>query len=163
MVIRRALIVDAMLGSLARKLRIFGFDTVYDKNSEDSAILVSAKTENRTLVTCDKELHKIAVHRNVQSILLNKGRDEDKMVEVIRRLELKARGIRPEESRCPLCNGDLIDISNLNAPSSIPITIRRQHQTFFICRLCGKAYWEGSHWKKISSFSAYVEECLIGQ
>ena len=163
MVIRRALIVDAMLGSLARKLRIFGFDTVYEKNSEDSAILVSAKTENRTLVTCDKELHKVAVHRKVQSILLNKGREEDKMVEVIRRLELKARGIRPEESRCPLCNGDLIGVSNLNAPSSIPRSIRRQHQTFFICRLCGKAYWEGSHWKKILSFSAYVEEGLIGQ
>jgi len=66
MVIRRALIVDAMLGSLARKLRIYGFDTVYDKDSEDSSMLIAAKTESRTLVTCDKELHKLAVQRNLQ-------------------------------------------------------------------------------------------------
>ncbi len=151
-----------MLGSLARKLRIFGFDTVYDKNSEDSAMLVSAKTENRTLITCDIELHKVALHRKIRSILLNKGPEEDRMVEVIRRLEFKARGIRPEESRCPLCNGDLREVSNQNAPSSIPPSIRHQHQTFYICNLCGKAYWEGSHWTKLVAFSAQIEECLIG-
>jgi len=161
MATRTALIVDAMLGSLARKLRIYGFDTVYDKASEDSAMLVAAKTENRTLVTCDKELHKIALHSNVQSILLNNGLEVDKMVEVIRGLELKPRRIRPDESRCPLCNGDLIGVSNLNAPRSIPQSIRQQHQRFYICRLCGKSYWEGSHWKKISSFSADVEERLV--
>ena len=163
MVIRRALIVDAMLGSLARKLRIYGFDTVYDKDSEDSSMLVDAKTESRTLVTCDKELHKLAVQRNLQSILLNKGLEVEKMVEVIRGLDLKPLSICPEESRCPLCNGDLIGVSNLNAPSSIPLSIRHQHQTFFICTLCGKAYWEGSHWKKISSFFTHVEERLIRQ
>jgi len=160
MVIRRALIVDAMLGSLARKLRIYGFDTVYDKDSEDSSMLVAAKIESRTLVTCDKELHKLAVQRNLQSILLNKGLEVEKMVEVIRGLDLKPLMICPEESRCPLCNGDLIGVSNLIAPSSIPQSIRQRHQRFYICRLCGKSYWEGSHWEKISSFSADVEERL---
>ena len=35
-------LVDGMLGSLARKLRILGFDTVYDPKSEDDELRTSA-------------------------------------------------------------------------------------------------------------------------
>lgn len=146
-----------MLGSLARKLRIFGFDTVYDKDSDDSTLLVSARLENRTLVTCDKELHKIAIRGKIQSILLNREREEDKMVEVARRLRFPVGNLKPEDSRCPLCNGILRSVSSPNAPKSVPQRIRHQHPTFYVCKRCEKAYWEGSHWKKLTTLSAYVE------
>ncbi len=46
-------VADAMLGSLARKLRIFGFDTLYFKDGGDSELLKLAKSEGRILLTSD--------------------------------------------------------------------------------------------------------------
>ena len=49
-------LADAMLGKIARKLRIFGFDTVYDSNLDDENILNSSNYIGRILLTSDKEL-----------------------------------------------------------------------------------------------------------
>jgi uncharacterized protein len=49
-------LADAMLGSVARKLRIFGFDTLYIKHTHDDEILKIAIEDNRAILTCEKEL-----------------------------------------------------------------------------------------------------------
>ena len=46
-----------MLGSLAKWLRIFGFDTLYpDMTTNDDEVLDIAKAEKRLLISRDKEL-----------------------------------------------------------------------------------------------------------
>jgi len=54
-------IVDNMLGSIARWLRILGYDTVYDRNAEDWAIVRRAQLEERIIITKDKGLHNRAL------------------------------------------------------------------------------------------------------
>ncbi|MGI0081019.1 MAG: Mut7-C RNAse domain-containing protein, partial [Nitrososphaerales archaeon] len=49
-------LVDGMLGSLSTKLRILGFDTLYDKESSDLQLLEIAKESGRILLTSDHEL-----------------------------------------------------------------------------------------------------------
>ena len=51
-------LADAMLGSIARKLRIFGFDTLYVAHAHDDEILKIGIAEDRIILTCDKELFK---------------------------------------------------------------------------------------------------------
>jgi hypothetical protein len=46
-------IVDAMLGKLARWLRIIGHDTLYDPSLEDETLISIAKHDGRTVVTRD--------------------------------------------------------------------------------------------------------------
>jgi uncharacterized protein with PIN domain len=48
-------ILDGMLGSLARWLRIIGYDTIYYVDKEDDELRDEAKKNNRTLITRDHE------------------------------------------------------------------------------------------------------------
>jgi uncharacterized protein len=47
---------DAMLGRLARWLRVLGFDTTYDDAIADSVLVELAKAEDRILLTRDRHL-----------------------------------------------------------------------------------------------------------
>ena len=51
-------LADAMLGSIARKLRIFGFDTIYLAHARDDEILKIGIEQDRVILTADKELFK---------------------------------------------------------------------------------------------------------
>ena len=45
-----------MLGSLARKLRIFGYDTLYFREGSDAELERVAIAEDRVIVTADRGL-----------------------------------------------------------------------------------------------------------
>lgn len=53
-------IVDAMLGNLAKKLRLMGFDSFYSSSIEDEDLLSKAKTEKRIIITKDEQLSQTA-------------------------------------------------------------------------------------------------------
>ena len=52
----RAFLADAMLGGLARWLRILGLDTYYDPNLDDPEVVERAVTEDRLILTRDAKL-----------------------------------------------------------------------------------------------------------
>ncbi len=60
---RSKYIVDSMFGTLARKLRILGFDTYYDSNLEDHDVIRIGIEQDRTIITADKELFSRTVNR----------------------------------------------------------------------------------------------------
>ena len=60
-------VVDAMFGTLAKWLRILGFDTVFAKDMDDNEIMALAERDNRIIITRDKELAK----RSNNSLFLN--------------------------------------------------------------------------------------------
>jgi len=57
---RSNFIVDAMLGNLAKKLRILGYDSKYFSSIEDDKLIVIAKNEKRIILTKDERLTKVA-------------------------------------------------------------------------------------------------------
>src|SRR5271155_5865762 len=63
-------LVDGMLGSLSRKLRMLGFDTIYDSSSADSELRSLAKITNRILLTGDVELYITAKRSKIGTILV---------------------------------------------------------------------------------------------
>lgn len=136
--VRPRFVADHMLGSLAKWLRMIGYDTVYDKNLDDKAIAATARAENRFVLTRDKELAKEPGALFVEADLLD-----------AQLAEVKAKfGLRFDGSaiRCTACNGELLELPKEQAKESVPEGAFAENDRFWKCAGCGKVYWRGSHW-----------------
>ncbi|MCP8310895.1 MAG: Mut7-C RNAse domain-containing protein [Candidatus Methylarchaceae archaeon HK01B] len=152
-------IADSMLGTLARKLRIYGFDVLYDAESLDEEILAIAKRDGRVILTSDKDLHKRAVSNRLKSIWISGEEDEDRIVTVFKSFGLTPE-LDPESSRCSLCNGEIKEIDKDSLGSRIPERVIEGHDRFYSCVNCGKIYWMGGHWKRLKKLSERVRQRL---
>lgn len=131
-------IADHMLGSLARWLRIMGYDTVYDKTKDDSAIAKTAREESRFVLTRDKELAK-----EPGALLLV---DDDLDAQLKATSEKFGLKFSDGLIRCSTCNGDLVDLPKDAAKGQIPEGAFANNDKFWKCSKCGKIFWKGSHW-----------------
>jgi len=150
------LIADAMLGSLARKLRIFGFDTLYFREGPDSELLRLAKAQGRAVLTSDREL--VARARKVgMTVLMVTGRTER---ERMTSLEEQARSVSltlaPGPTRCALCNTPLLPLKRRDVDGEIPSAVSSRHRAYYRCADCRKLYWKGRHWKRLKTLSSFL-------
>ena len=143
---------DEMLGSIARWLRLMGYDTIYERDRPDTDILERAKLEGRILLTRDKVL----AERAGPWGLYVSSRDLDAQLEQV----VEEFGLKFDEglSRCTSCNGELIAITPEEAAEGVPDGALRSNDQFFRCGSCGKYYWKGSHWKNIRRTMAALTE-----
>jgi uncharacterized protein with PIN domain len=138
-------ISDAMLGSLTRWLRIFGFDALYFKDIEDNEIIKIAKQQQRILLTRDTRLVKT---RKIGSyILINSNKTFEQLREVLLWVKAQGSSVKCEFSRCALCNGELADAEKESLANDVPEHVFLNFNSFFKCKNCGRVYWEGSHKK----------------
>jgi len=96
---------DAMLGKIARKLRIFGFDTVYDSNLDDENILNSSNYMDRIVLTSDKELFNRCKKKRIATILTYKETEIENLVTIFRTLNIKSINSPTVPYLCTSCNG----------------------------------------------------------
>jgi len=150
-------IADGMLGSLARKLRILGFDVVYDVNLSDSSIIELGHKSGRIILTADQELFNTCSRTGLRAVKLGYYDDVEDMAILVENMKIALDDLTPDESRCPLCNGELHE-SKTRQLLEIPRRIREAHETVYLCSRCGKAYWQGSHWKKLQDFVVRVRQ-----
>jgi len=143
------LIVDAMLGSLARKLRAFGFDTLYYAEGTDAGIIKISKKERRVVVTADRDLARAAEKAGASVILASGATDGRQLSSMLRYARTKGILLEPGEPVCSICNGRLLLISAGEAARSLPLSLAARHRAFYRCKDCGRFYWRGSHWKKL--------------
>jgi uncharacterized protein with PIN domain len=137
-----------MLGSLARWLRISGYDTEYRREADDDSLLEEASRTGRVLLTRDRELAHRAGKRGVEAFLVE-GEDE------VTQLALLAAALRleldPSCSRCPRCNGPLTRVEKDQVKERVPEASLEAFDEFWMCGVCGGVYWRGSHWDQIVS------------
>jgi uncharacterized protein len=137
---------DAMLGRLARWLRVLGFDTSYDAALADADLVRLANDEARILLTRDR--HLLRERRPQRAHEVRQDDPLDQLRELVAALGLPA----PAElfTRCLLCNSMLSppleeeEWGPLLAPdlAEIPGPVRR-------CHGCGRVYWHGSHVRRM--------------
>ncbi|MEB3773880.1 MAG: Mut7-C RNAse domain-containing protein [Desulfurococcales archaeon] len=142
-------IADAMMGEVARWLRLLGYDTLYSRNYSDYQILRIAESTRRIIVTSDRGLHSRARRRGLRSIYISSHKIEERLAQVA-----LGAGIRlhadPDRSRCPECNGELVKIKDKSlVKDKVPPGALNSYDTFYICRRCGRVYWRGGHWRNI--------------
>jgi uncharacterized protein with PIN domain len=144
------LLADAMLGRLAKWLRLLGYDTLYDSALSDHQIAARARAEARIVLTRDREL---ARRKGFHRLLVRSDLLEEQMREVV-----TALGAPPPEAqpRCPQCNASLSRLSPDQVRSHVPAHVVKTHRRFHHCPECDKYYWPGSHWRNIQSVIARV-------
>jgi len=138
---------DAMLGRLARWLRVLGFDTTYDPAIDDHLLVRHADDEGRILLTRDRHLL-----RDLRPAHAHEVR-QDAPLEQLREL-VKALALPPPRAmftRCILCNTPLA-VSHRAAPQWTDGPVLE-------CTTCGRTYWHGSHVRRMR---AALERALPG-
>ncbi len=140
---------DAMLGGLAKWLRAAGHDTYYAREGTDTSdclLTEKALEEGRILLTSDKGFleRKPVIEGRVSLLMVPHAPVEDQLKIVRDRFRLARR-----PSRCMECNGRLETVQPDDVASRVPPGVIRDHQKFFRCCGCGRAFWYGSHWKRI--------------
>jgi len=153
-------VVDGMLGSLARKLRMFGFDTLYYNNAEDEKLIEIGLKENGVLLTGDRSLFQRAMKVGLHSILLTGADEVDDIAHVLKSLDIASVKIVSEKSRCPLCNEPLETRDRNSIKNYVPAGVLDKHSEFYFCKKCSKVYWEGSHFRKLEEFEHSVNKRL---
>ena len=132
-------LVDAMLGNVARKLRMLGYDTEY---TADGAGVEAAASSGRILVTKNSALLRRAARLHVTAVT------GDTEHTIMRRL---LRGHTPavsgERARCAICNGATEGVPLHQALDRAPPGI--MHTKFWGCVSCGHLYWEGTHMDRV--------------
>lgn len=135
-----------MLGSLARWLRIAGYDSTYFRNMEDDLLLDEAKDSSRLLLTRDRELYQRSRKLGLRSVFLESEAVQDQLSQLRRELGL---GMLAKNSRCPRCNGLLKETPKADVRDLVPDESFNAFDEFWVCGDCSRAYWKGSHWEKI--------------
>jgi len=141
-------LLDVHLGTLARRLRILGVDTVYPDEAGDPALVERANAERRLLLTQDRGLLK---RRALWAGAYVRGsRPDDQLADVLGRF---APTLRPW-TRCTACNGEVDEVDKDEVADALePGTLRMQDR-FARCRVCGQVYWRGAHGRRLDRLVA---------
>jgi uncharacterized protein with PIN domain len=153
-------VADGMLGSLARKLRLYGLDVVYSPDEDDAALLKLAEMDGRVLLTSDRELHARAKGKGLTSIAITARGDVAMTAQVFRELGLSLT-LDPSLSRCPVCNGEVVALAKEDAVPLVPPRVYARQSSFYRCATCHRVYWEGGHWFRLAQFDSQVKEALV--
>ena len=139
------LIADAMLGRLARWLRILGYDTVYAKAITDERLVEQAVRENRWLLTRDRRLALRKLLRGRHTLIAG-DLVEGQLHQLHRDLALDLDLNHQRGYRCADCNVVLTVISHETAAPLVPPFVARQYAEFLQCPGCRRVFWPGTHW-----------------
>ncbi|MCX7906196.1 MAG: Mut7-C RNAse domain-containing protein [Bacteroidetes bacterium] len=133
---------DAMLGGLARWLRVLGYDTRYEPYICDQALVQRARAEARIVLTRDRALARALSPEEV--LWIAHLRPLEQLQEVVARFALDTRsGLF---SRCLRCNAALEPASWSAHRHRLPSGPRiRTEPVLYRCPCCDRLYWEGGH------------------
>jgi uncharacterized protein with PIN domain len=138
-------VADVHLGKLARRLRLLGFDTLYDTGWFDEDLGEISVSDRRVLLTRDRGLLKRRAITH--GLYVRSDEPDEQAIDVIRRLHLAGR-IQPL-SRCPRCNELLEDRSKDEIADLLSPMTRERVNRFKICPGCDQLYWRGAHHGRI--------------
>lgn len=146
-------IADAMLGRLARWLRILGCDVYYRKSIADAELLRTALEENRWILTRDTAL--VRRKRPPRTTLIR----SDHLKEQLRQVVAEHR-ITPNPGlfrRCIECNEPLAVLPAEEAGPEVPPYVAATVDSFSRCPGCHRIYWRGTHyWQMLERLVAIL-------
>ena len=144
--------VDAMLGNIAKKLRLLGFDSEYVSDIDDSKLIEKAKNEHRTIISRDRNLIDRAKKNEISSVYITKENEIEQFLEILETTHLQFDEISGDSARCTKCNSLTSQINKLEIRNKIPQGVLEYHDKFWKCDRCDQIYWEGTHIKNLQEF-----------
>jgi uncharacterized protein with PIN domain len=134
-------IADVMLGKLAKRMRLLGFDVLYDRTLDDNEIIRLSLEQTRVILTRDTELagRPLAANR----VFISHDAMKDQLRQVIETFRIES--IPGLLTRCSVCNDTLRPITKQDIKDIVPEYVYGNYGVFFRCVSCGRVYWEGTH------------------
>lgn len=144
---KSAFVADVHLGKLTGLLRLFGFDTEYDKENDDAEIVRKSTRENRIILTRDRQLlqRKEVTH----GYCIRSTAPDAQLKEVLERFDLYSR--IKEFHRCTMCNHVIYPVDKSKIRYRLKPKTAMYFDEFYICPGCERIYWKGSHYKKLKN------------
>ena len=151
-------LVDAMLGHIARRLRLLGFDSEYFSDISDSELIKKAQTRCGIIMSRDYSLIQRAKKKGVSTIYVSKENKFEQFLEIIKITGMKIKKISGDTARCTKCNAETFRIEKSEIETQIPPLILQQNDLFWKCEKCPQIYWEGTHIKNLQKFVEVVKQ-----
>jgi len=142
-----------MLGSVARKLRALGVDAAYYRSGDDGGLLSFARSSGRVILTSDRALAGVAARGGTPALLVTGKDDHERFRVLVGSAREAGFAINRGVPFCSSCGTKLEKLGRRDMSGRAPPSVIRRHRLFYGCPSCGKAYWRGSHWKKLRSFA----------
>ena len=139
-------IADVMLGRLAKRLRLLGFDVLYDRTLDGSGLIRLSLEQDRVLLTRDLELAARPLAANRLVIQSDHVREQVEQTLAAFCLESHIASL----TRCSVCNEALSSISKQDAKDLVPLHVYDRTMLFLRCPICGRIYWKGSHMRSMA-------------
>ena len=152
--------VDAMLGNIARKLRLLGYDSQYFSDINDDKLIDIARNEKRIIISKDEELIKKVKKLGMKSIHITKEEEIEEILQIINSVNLKRIQINGNVARCPKCNSLTESADKEIIKEKINPGVLKSNERFWICKCCNQIYWEGTHIKNLQEFVGKINERL---
>ena len=138
---------DQMLGTLAKWLRLFGFDTFYaNAEIDDRELLKIAKNEDRIIITRDKQLIEMGIKQNLKIVKISSTDLDEQLNHILKDVEINRKNVL---SRCSICNSIIEEIIKNDVEDKVPKRVFNNNEKFWYCSKCNKIYWAGTHYDKI--------------
>jgi uncharacterized protein len=139
-------ILDVHLGTLARYLRLLGFDTIYRNDLQDEEIITISLTEQCIILTRDRQMLKNG--RVTHGYYVRNTNPGKQLREIVNRFDLKDQ-FHPF-IRCMACNGKIEKIEKDIVLDQLLPKTRNAFNEFYRCNSCHKVYWKGSHYDRMT-------------
>jgi len=140
---------DQMLGSLAKWLRLIGFDTFYaNAEMNDDELIEVAKKEDRIVITRDEELIVRIKKQKLPIAEINTTDVDEQLKIVLKNVSIDQKNVL---SRCSVCNNKLDEIEKKDVQGKVPERVFKNNERFWFCKRCDKIYWMGTHYDKITN------------
>lgn len=139
-------VADTHLGKLARYLRMIGFDTLYRCDYEDDELAAISRSQQRILLSRDRAL--VEQRGLSRAWRVRATRPREQITELVERFDLYAQA-RPF-TRCMECNALVEPVDRDVVLARLPRDTTRNHRRFWHCPRCGRIYWQGSHYQRMS-------------
>ncbi|WP_266170126.1 Mut7-C RNAse domain-containing protein [Dyella subtropica] len=151
---RTRFVADVHLGVLARRLRLLGFDTVYERHCDDARLASTSVRERRILLTRDVGLLKRGAISRGHWV---RATDPQQQIqEVIRAFSLQ-RDLKPF-TRCMACNGELRPVERAAVAGRVPPRVYARFRRFMHCARCERIYWHGSHYEQLKTLTRTLRQ-----
>ncbi len=139
-------IADAMLGKLAKWLRIMGCDVEYFSSISDKELVERAYSSGRIILTRDTLLIRRRKAKN-NHFFIHSDSYKEQVKQVVKHFSIDP--FAGFLTRCILCNEALQDIEKEAVKTKVPAYVYETERSFKTCPACGNIYWQATHRDKM--------------
>ena len=137
--------VDKSLGTLAKWLRILGYDTLYEPDVSSREFYARLE-DHRILITRTKKIQKAFASHN--HVFIRSSFLVEQLKQVVGQIGINPADLQPF-ARCIHCNLPIGEVNKNDVYGLVPDYIWETHDVFNRCRQCERIYWSGSHGERI--------------